>query len=93
MLRVLEKYNGHPRELDTQPLFFKHEILSARSIYNLKLLQHIDEHKLQDAFPRTVSRKYGSRNFTRKTEKIRTNCSKQVGEDCAVVQLLRLCSC
>lgn len=88
-LRVIEKYKGHPKDLDTQPLFLKHGILSARKVYNLKLMQHIHKHKLQDSFPRTVSTTYGFRNSTRKTKKTRTNYGKQA-IDYKIIQLLNL---
>lgn len=52
---IIEKYKGHPMNLDTEPLFLKHENLPVRQVYNFKMMQHIHKHKLQDFHPQTIS--------------------------------------
>lgn len=47
-------------------------------MYNLKLMQHIHRHKLQDSYARTLSIEYGCRNFACKIKKRCTNYGKRV---------------
>lgn len=89
VLRILEKYKGHAKDLATEPLFLNMKSCPQKKVHNLKLMQHIHKHKLQDAFPSTVSTKYGFRRSSWKTKKICTHYGKQVIEYKAM-QLLNL---
>lgn len=76
ILRMYENYRGDRRNLSTQPLFNKYNMLKADQVFYFKLLQLIHRNKLHTTPTYNLST-YNIRNPIRKMPAIRTNYGRQ----------------
>lgn len=72
VLRLFENYFGEPKDLPTNPLFVKYNLLKATKLYDYKLLLHIQKHDLID-MAHATSRRYPLRNTQTPIPRTRTN--------------------
>lgn len=77
VLRMCENYRGDRRELRTQPLFNKYNILKADQIYYFKLLQWIQKSGIYNKPPDDGSRAYNIRYPKHRLPATRTNYGRQ----------------
>lgn len=73
---MCENYKGDARNLRTQPLFIKYNILKADQIYYFKLLLWIHKNRLYTTPANSLSA-YPIRNPKRRMPAIRTNYGQQ----------------
>lgn len=72
ILRMCENYKGDIRNIRTQPLFIKYNMLQADQIYYFKLLQWIHKHRIYST-PKSSLGPYQLRDPKRRMPSIRTN--------------------
>lgn len=77
VLRLLERYAGHPQDLPTGPLFVKYSLLRADEIYCFKLLQYVQKHKLHAFSNPAETHTLALRRQERRKPRTRTNYGKQ----------------